>query len=75
MKRVASAHDAGAGGGANRGGCVEAIEDHTLFRHRIEVRSFYKRMTGEASVAVAMIVRHDEDDVRALVGLRKGEYE
>jgi hypothetical protein len=32
-------------------------------------------MTGEASVAVAMIVRHDEDDVRAFVGLRKGKYE
>lgn len=61
---VAAGHDAGAGGGAD--GCrgVEVIEHDGVFGHLVEVGRLDEGMSGVAAIAVAVVVGHDENDVR-----------
>ena len=42
---------------------METIEDDRVFGHVIKVRSLNERMTGVATVTVALVVGHDENDV------------
>ena len=61
---VASGHDAGAGGGADGSGGVEAIKDDGVLGHFVEVGSLDEGVPGVAAIAVALVVGHDENDVR-----------
>lgn len=61
---VAAGHDAGAGGRADGCGGVEAVEDDGVFGHLVEVGSLDEGMTVVAAIAVALVVGHDENDVR-----------
>lgn len=60
---VAAGHDAGAGGGADGSGGVEAIKDDGVLGHFVEVGSLDEGVPGVAAIAVALVVGHDENDV------------
>lgn len=42
---------------------MEAIEDDGVFGHLVEVGSLDEGMPGVATIAVALVVGHDENDV------------
>ncbi len=72
---MAAGENGGAGGGAVGGGRVEAVEAQTGSGHLVEDGCFEIRMSVIAGLAPALVVGHDEDDVGALRGKRKGEKE
>ena len=64
--RAAARHDAGARGRAIEVGGVESVEPQRGRGHGVEVRRLELRMAVVTGIAPALVVRHDEDDVRSL---------
>src|SRR5262245_7982290 len=66
---VAAGHQTGPRRRAD-GTDVEARQDRAFFGHRVDVRRADDRIAMNAEIAIALIVGHDEDDVRSGSRLR-----
>ena len=62
-ERMPAGHHAGPGRRADGSACVEAVEDNSAFGHLVDVRRLYEGMSGEPTISVAMVIRHNEDDM------------
>ena len=71
-ERMPAGHHAGPGRRANRSACIETVEHDPGLGHLIEVRSLHERMPREPAISVAMVIRHDENDMRPLIGRNRG---
>ena len=63
MSRVQAGHERTPGRGANRAAGIVLRETHALGRHAIDVWRLYVLLAVASKVALAEIVRQDEDDV------------
>ena len=61
--RVATSQEGRTRRGADRGAGIEVREAHPFLRHLVDVGRFDFRGSETAEVLVALVVRHDDDDV------------
>ena len=70
---IAPGHNASASGREDRSPSIEAVKDDRILRHGVKVGGFYIGMAGESAVPVALVVGHNEYDMRAVVGMQRDE--
>src|SRR5690606_3533799 len=57
-------NDAAPGGRTNRGGRIKPVKAKTAYRHLVQHRSLKMRVTVVGRLIPAMVIPHEQDDVR-----------